>query len=41
MRFYNSGSVGQGGVGISSVGLHKPCATLALWLGWTLCNYGT
>jgi hypothetical protein len=41
MRFYNSGGVGQGGVGKSSVGLHKPCTTLALWLGWTLCNYGT
>ena len=29
----NIGSIGHGGVGISSVGLCKPRATLALWLG--------
>jgi len=32
--FYNIGSIGHGGVGISSVGLRKPYATLTLWLGW-------
>ena len=37
----NIGSIGHGGVGISSVGLREPRATLALWLGWTPRYHGT
>jgi hypothetical protein len=40
-RFYSIGGVGQGGVGISSVELCKPSATLALLLGWTPHYHGT
>ena len=39
--FNNVDSIGHGGVGISSVGLCKPRATLALWLGWMPRYHGT
>ena len=31
----------QCSVGVSFVGLCEPCETLALWLGYTQCYYGT
>ncbi len=39
--FNNIGSIGHGGVGISSVGLSKPRTTSALWLSRTPHYHGT